>query len=92
MFCYCEYIPNIERLLLLIAKKDQPFVWIEETQEAFEALKEALTSPPILAMPNDTGEFVLDSDACDRTIGGVLSQMQDGVEKVIAYAGRSLDK
>jgi len=43
-------------------------------------------------MPNDTGEFVLDTDACDKAIGAVLSQIQDGDEKVIAYAGRSLDK
>ena len=64
----------------------------EETHKAFEALKKALTSSPILAMPNDTGELVLDTDVCDRAIGAVLSQMQDGVEKVIAYAGRSLDK
>ena len=83
---------SIAAPLHFLTKKDQPFVWTEETQEAFETLKDALTSPPILAMPNDTGEFVLDTDACDRTIGAVLSQVQDGIEKVIAYAGRSLDK
>jgi len=35
---------------------------------------------------------VLDTDACDKAIGAVLSQIQDGDEKVIEYAGRSLDK
>ena len=92
---YRRFVKNYATIaapLHFLTKKDQPFVWTEETQKAFEALKEALTSPPILAMPNDTGEFVLDTDACDRTIGAVLSQTQDGVEKVIAYAGRSLDK
>jgi len=69
-------------------KKDQPL----EAQEAFDTLKDALTSSPVLAMPNDTGEFVLDTDACDKAIGAVLSQIQDGEEKVIAYAGRALDK
>ena len=39
-------------------------------------------------MPRDTGEFILDTDARDMTIGVVLSQMQDGFEKVIAYASR----
>jgi len=43
-------------------------------------------------MPNDTGEFILDTDASDQTIGAVLSQLQDGAEKVIAYASRKLDK
>ena len=75
-----------------LTKKDQSFKWTEETQTAFESLKEALTSPPILAMPDDNGEFVLDTDASDHTIGAVLSQIQDGTEKVIAYASRSLDK
>jgi len=92
---YRRFVKNYASIaapLHCLTKKDQPFIWTEETQKAFEALKEVLTSPPVLAMPNDTGEFVLDTDACDRTIGAVLSQMQDGVEKVIAYAGRSLDK
>lgn len=92
---YRRFVKNYASIaapLYCLAKKNQPFVWTEETQKAFEALKEVLTSPPVLAMPNDAGEFVLDTDACDRTIGAVLSQMQDGNEKVTAYAGRSFDK
>ena len=58
-----------------LMKKDQPFEWTDKTQEAFETLKNALTSSPVLAMPNDRGEFVLDTDACDRAIGAVLSQI-----------------
>jgi len=41
---------------------------------------------------DDTGEFILDADACDKAIGAVLSQVQEGTERVIVYAGRSLDK
>jgi len=55
-------------------------------------VKAALTSPPILAMPTDDGEMVLDTDASDKSIGAVLSQIQDGEERDIAYAGRMLDK
>ena len=43
-------------------------------------------------MPTDTDDFILDTDACDHTIGAVLSQVQDGMERVIAYASRTLDK
>ena len=39
-----------------------------------------------------SGEFILDTDAYDKAIGAVLSQVQDGEERVIGYAGRSLDK
>jgi len=83
---------NIAAPLHALTKKNQSFVWNEKTQKAFESLKEALTTPPILAMSEDNGEFVLDTDASDQTIGAVLSQVQDGTEKVIAYASRSLDK
>ena len=75
-----------------LQKKGQQFRWSAEMQHAFETLKGALASPPILAMPNDTGHFVLDTDASDYAIGAVLSQVQDGVEKVIAFASRSLDQ
>jgi len=75
-----------------LTRKNQPFVWTAETMTAFETLREALTSPPILAMPNDTGEFILDTDACEYSVGSVLSQVQGGTERVIAYASRILDK
>ena len=74
-----------------LTKKNARFIWTEEAQNAFDTLKVALTTPPILAMPKDTGEFIVDADASDRTLGCVLSQVQDGEERVIAYASRSLD-
>ena len=83
---------NIAAPLHELQKQGRPFRWTSEAQEAFETLKGALASPPILAMPNDTGQFVLDTDASDVAIGAVLSQVQDGVEKVIAFASRSLDR
>jgi len=55
-------------------------------------LKKALILPPILAMPNDVDTFLLDTDACNQTIGALLSQIQDGVERLIAYGSRTLDK
>jgi hypothetical protein len=75
-----------------LMKKGVHFEWTEEADAAFQALKAALTSPPILAMPTDAGQLVLDTDASDVAIGAVLSQKQEGVERVIAYASRSLDK
>ena len=75
-----------------LMKKNRAFVWTENCQHAFDELKAALMSPPILALPRDDGMFILDTDAADHSIGAVLSQMQDGQEKVIAYAGRTLNK
>lgn len=43
-------------------------------------------------MPDDDSPFILDTDASDYAIGGVLSQLQGGQERVIAYAGRALSR
>ena len=75
-----------------LTRKNQPFIWTDQCQEAFEELKERLVLPPILAMSNDDGPFVLDCDACDTSIGSVPSQVQRGEERVIAYAGRILSR
>ena len=75
-----------------LMKKNQSFQWSDQSQVSFVALKEALTLPPVLAMPNDVDTFVLDTDASQQTIGAVLSQVQGGVERVIAYASRTLDR
>jgi hypothetical protein len=56
----------------------KPFVWETEQVEAFEGLKEALVSPPVLALPVLDGEFVLDTDASGEAIGADLSQIQEG--------------
>ena len=89
---FVKNFANIAAPLHALMKKDVAFEWTPEAQESFTALKLALTSPPVLAMPNDTGKFTLDTDASEKTIGAVLSQVQDGNERVIAYASRSLDR
>ena len=43
-------------------------------------------------MPTDRGEFTLDTDASNFATGAVLSQKQKGIERVVAYASRSLDR
>jgi len=63
-----------------ITKKNQRCEWTAEAQTALDTLKLAMTMSPILAMPNDDGDFVLDTDASDMAIGAVLSQKQEGVE------------
>ena len=55
-------------------------------------LKRRLVSSPILAMPRDEGNFRLDTDASNEAIGAVLSQVQDGQERVVCYASRLLNR
>ena len=49
-----------------------------------------MLSAPILGFPTEEDRFVLDTDASLFAIGGVLNQVQNGEEVVIAYASRSL--
>ncbi|CAC5373255.1 unnamed protein product [Mytilus coruscus] len=61
-------------------------------EEAFTRLKEVLTSPPILGYPIIGSKFILDTDASDKALGAVLSQEQDGQERVIAYMSKAMTK
>ena len=65
--------------------------WDEKCQDAFEALKEALTSAPALKLPDFTKPFTVDAfelvtDASDYAIGAILTQ--DG--QPVAYESRKL--
>jgi hypothetical protein len=56
----------------------------------FQTLKGAFCAAPILAYPKPGERFIVDSDASNLGIGGVLSQMHDGKERVIAYYSKTL--
>lgn len=69
------------------------FVWGAEQQEAYEALRKALISAPVLAHPDFSRPFIVDTDASNVALGGVCSQLDSqGVEHPVAYASRTLSK
>ena len=76
----------------LLKKSDLPeFKWTEECEIGFNNLKQALISAPILAYPDYSREFILETNASLKGLGAVLSQRgDDGVVRVIAYASHSL--
>ena len=78
--------------MLRLTDKGVKFLWTPACQQAFETLKTKLTTAPILAYPNLTDPFILDTDASDTAIGAVLSQRQNGQEKVIGYGSKALSK
>jgi hypothetical protein len=76
-----------------LTEKEKAFHWSDDCETAFQTLKQALTQSPILAYPRPGEEqFILDTDASGVGIGAVLSQVQDGQERVIAYGSRALSK
>lgn len=58
---------------------------------AFNLLKEKLTAAPVLACPNFSVKITLQTDASNYGLGGVLTQMINSHERVIAYVSRKLD-
>ena len=70
-------------------EKGATFLWTPECETAFQELKHALTSAPILVAPRDNGQYVLDTDASDTALGAVLQQEQEGKLHVIGYASRT---
>ena len=54
--------------------KKNSFGWNEAAQEAFDKLKMAMISAPVLTLPNFNEEFIVETDASDEGIGAVLQQ------------------
>jgi transposase InsO family protein len=75
-----------------LLRKGNVYKWTPDCQRAFQELKDRLISAPILAYPNFTQPFRLYTDASTSGLGAILAQIQDGIEKVIAYSSRSLSK
>ena len=92
---YRRFIPNSAAVAQPLHKLTEPkteFVWTGQCQLAFDSLTGLLTSGRVLAYPTREGKFVVDTDASDHGIGAVLSQLQDRVERPIAFASRTLSK
>ena len=84
---------EIARPLHRLTERTSVFRWTDECQAAFKELRQRLVTAPVLAYPDYSKPFTLDTDASATGIGGVLSQQDsDGRERVIAYASRVLSK
>ena len=68
-----------------------PWKWGPEEKEAFEKLKSAVTSAPILAPPDYSLPFTITCDASDYAIGSVLSQGEGKDMHVVAFESRKLN-
>ena len=59
--------------------REQKFIWSEQVHIAFEALKHAMVSAPVLALQNFTIPFVVETDASDIRVQAVLMQQDQPV-------------
>ena len=80
------------RPLFDLTKKDSSWSWSSPEQEAFEMLKAAVTSAPILMFPQDHLPYRVEADSSDFATGAVLSQQSpaDGKWHPVAFYSKSL--
>jgi hypothetical protein len=86
---YRRFIPDFSRIakpITELLKKEAKFVWGQKCEDAFHALRQHLTTAPVLAQPDSSKPFDVYCDASGTGLGCVL--MQDN--RVIAYASRAL--
>ena len=84
---------DITRPLHDLTKKDTAWRWTAVEQTAFDALKLAVTTAPVLAFPNDCAPYRVEADSSDFATGAVLSQVQeDGKWHPVAFLSKSLDQ
>lgn len=69
----------------LLAGKPKIVRWTSEAEQAFRKIKERLITAPILANPDFDKEFSVQTDASDRAVAGVLTQLQEGSERAISF-------
>ncbi|UYV67046.1 K02A2.6-like, partial [Cordylochernes scorpioides] len=92
---YRRFIENFAdkaRSLHDLLKTEKQFYWDAAQEKAFEVLKTALISEPVLGHFDESADTHLHTDASGHGIGAVLLQIQGGKERPIAYASRSLTK
>ncbi|CAM8931913.1 unnamed protein product [Rhodiola kirilowii] len=91
---YRRFLKDFSKRALPLSRllqKDVPFEFTEECKVAFDDLKAALTSAPIIQAPDWTQPFEIICDASDYAVGAVLGQRKEKKPVVIHYASRTLD-
>ena len=71
---FVKHFGLLSRPLTDLLRKGAVFVWTDQQQDAFVALKQALTSAPVLALPDFSRPFSVETDASGAGIGAVLTQ------------------
>ena len=68
------HFSDIAAPLYELTRKGEKFEWTERRQQAFEQLKQALVSAPVLALPRDEGDWLVDVDCSDWASGGYFNK------------------
>ena len=96
-FCnfYRRFIKDYGRIakpLHRLTRKEVPFEWSQDCQRAFEELKRLLTTAPVLIHYDPEAPTMIETDASDGVLGGVLSQQsaEDRQWHPVAYYSKTM--
>ena len=91
---YCaKFLPDCSQVaepLRMLTRKDLQFMWEDAQQKSFQKLKDLLTRVETLTYFKNERRTRIVADAGPTGIGAVLTQLQDGLWRVISYASRNL--
>ncbi|GFS40353.1 hypothetical protein Acr_00g0068050 [Actinidia rufa] len=73
-----------------ILRKNRTFQWSEESENAFQQLKEYLGSPPLLSIPTADEDLYVYLSASPTAISAVLVREEDKIQKPIYYVSKTL--
>ena len=88
---YRQFIHNFAEIaapLIELTSSKLTFLWTAQCQQAFDTLRKALISPPVLDYPRKNDQFIVMTDASDNGIGAILSTKRG---TVVEYASRVLN-
>ncbi|CAI7748986.1 unnamed protein product [Closterium sp. NIES-53] len=88
---YNRFVPQYAKIaapLTDLLKKDTPYKWDTPHQQAMEQLQSALTTAPVLILPDLEKDYVVEADASDQAVGAVLMQDHGNGLQPIAYLSK----
>lgn len=83
---FVRHFALLAKPLTNLLKKNTLFLWTSEHQEAFDVLKQALCTAPVLGISDFSKPFAIETDACQTRVGAVL--LQEG--HPLAYISKPL--
>ena len=86
-----RFIPGLAELtspMMKLLKKGAPFYWGNDCEKGLQRIKEVLTAPQLMIPPEPGQPILMYIAATENSLGALIAQEKDGVERPIYYLSR----